>query len=265
MDHCNADPRARFTSRVDAYTQARPRYPRGVIDHLVRTIGFNASWQVVDVGSGTGISTALFLAHGNPVIAVEPNAAMRKAAEQALCGFAGFRSVDGAAETTTLPDAFCDLIVCAQAFHWFDIVASRAEFLRILRPGGYALLMWNDRKLTGTPFLEEYERLLIEFGTDYLQVRHNNIDDARLSAFFGEAGYETVTFPNAQRLDYADLEARLRSSSYTPAAGDERYAPMMSRLRAVFDRRQESGHVTIEYDTTLFLGPLTRLSRSSHP
>ena len=256
MDHSGADPRTRFSSRVDAYVKARPQYPPGVIHDLVRTIGFDRGWRVVDVGSGTGISSALFLANGNPVTAVEPNAAMRHAAEQSLRAFADFRSVDGSAEATGLPDACCDLIVCAQAFHWFDINAARAEFLRILRPGGHALLMWNDRKLTDTPFLEAYERLLIEFGTDYLKVRHNNIDAAKLAAFFGPAGYETTTLPNAQRLDYAGLEARLRSSSYTPGEDDPRYAPMIRRLRGLFDQWQQAGYVTIAYDTTLFRGRL---------
>jgi ubiquinone/menaquinone biosynthesis C-methylase UbiE len=254
--HSSGDSKERFSSRVDAYVKARPRYPREVIDHLRDAIGLRPDWHVVDVGSGTGISCALFLANGNPVTGVEPNAPMRQAAEGSLAGFAPrFRSVDGSAEATTLPDNSADLVVAAQAFHWFDVEKTQGEFQRILRPGGYALLMWNNRRLDGTPFLEGYEQLLIEFGTDYLKVRHNNVADPQLRAFFG-GDYQSATLPNAQHLDYAGVEARLLSSSYIPAAGDARHDMMLRALRRLFDDHNEAGRVTIEYQTELFYGHL---------
>src|SRR5438067_8695449 len=119
---------------------------------------------------------------------------MRTAAEESLRGFAAFKSVNGSAEATPRPDDSIDLIVAAQAFHWFDIPAARRECMRVLRAGGYALLMWNDRKLDATPFLREYEQLLLSCGTDYLKVRHNNINDTALSAFFGPGGYQSTGF-----------------------------------------------------------------------
>ena len=252
MPDSSHDPRERFSTRVDAYVAARPKYPPQVIPHLRDAIGFTPDWQVVDLGSGTGISCEPFLHNGNPVVGVEPNAAMRKAAEQSLRAFASFTSVAGAAESTTLPDDCCDLVVAAQAFHWFDIPATRRETLRILRPNGYALLMWNGRKLGGTPFLDAYERLLIDFGTDYLKIRHNNITDDELGAFFGTT-WQTATFPNHQHLDWPGLRNRLLSSSYTPPPGDERHGPMLDRLREIFDRHHDAhGRVTIEYQTELF-------------
>jgi SAM-dependent methyltransferase len=181
---------------------------------------------------------------------------MREAAEQSLRGFAGFRSVEGSAEHTTLPDACADLAVAAQAFHWFDHAAVRREAIRILRPGGWALLMWNDRQLGGTPFLEAYEQLLIDFGTDYLKVRHNNISDTELTTFFGPGGWKTAEFPNHQHLDFAGLRARLLSSSYVPQQGDSRYEPMLAGLQEIFDRHNERGRVTIEYRTERFYGRL---------
>lgn len=255
MNDGKADSKERFSSRVDAYVKARPRYPRAVLEHLGNAIGFDPLWHVVDVGSGTGISCELFLANGNAVTGVEPNAAMRRAAKQSLGGYSRFRSVAGSAEATTLADGVADLVVAAQAFHWFDIDETRREFRRILRPGGYALLMWNDRRLDGTPFLEGYERLLRKFGTDYLAVRHNNVGDAHFRAFFG-GHFESATLPNAQHLDYAGLEARLLSSSYTPAAGDPRHDPMLSALRELFEQYSENRQVTIEYDTRLFFAAL---------
>ena len=259
MPHSSAsDSKERFSSRVDAYVAARPRYPREVIIYLQNTIGLAPAWHVVDVGSGTGISCELFLENGNVVTAVEPNAPMRAAAEKTLAArFDGkFRSVNGSAEATTLPAGCAELALAAQAFHWFDIPAARREFIRILKPASYALLMWNTRKLGGTPFLEAYEKLLITYGTDYLKSRHNNIEADDLRAFFGPGGYESASFPNHQHLDWDGLRLRLLSSSYIPAEKDVRYPPMMTHLREIFDRHNTAGRVTIEYETELYVGRL---------
>ncbi len=251
-----SDSKERFSNRVDAYVAARPRYPLAVIEHLRNEMGLTSAWQVVDLGSGTGISCELFLKNGNPVIGVEPNFAMRTAAELSLRGFAGFQSVNGSAESTTLPDQSADLVVAAQAFHWFDPAAARAEACRILRPNGWALLMWNNRQLGATPFLEAYEKLLIDFGTDYLKVRHNNIGDAQLNTFFGPRKFKQAEFANHQHLDFAGLQSRLLSSSYVPHEPDPRFAEMLARLREIFDRHNTAGQVTIEYLTEMFYGQM---------
>ncbi|NDC10725.1 MAG: class I SAM-dependent methyltransferase, partial [Oxalobacteraceae bacterium] len=119
---------------------------------------------IADVGSGTGISAELFLRAGYAVHAVEPNREMRAAAERLLARFPNFHSVDGSAQATTLPDHGVDFIVAAQAFHWFNTPETRAEFTRILKPGGQTALIWNERRLDATPFLSEYEQLLLTFG-----------------------------------------------------------------------------------------------------
>jgi SAM-dependent methyltransferase len=258
VPHSSApDSKERFSARVDAYVAARPRYPREVIGHLQSTIGLTPSWHVVDVGSGTGISCELFLDNGNAVTAVEPNAPMRTAAETSLARFGDkFRSVSGSAEATTLPPGCADLAVAAQAFHWFDIPAARREFARVLKPAAHALLMWNTRKLGGTPFLDAYEKLLVTYGTDYLKARHNNIQDAELRDFFGPAGYRSATFANHQHLDLDGLRLRLLSSSYIPTESHPRFAPMMNELQEIFTRHSAAGRVTIEYETELFHGPV---------
>lgn len=250
------DAKARFSNRVDAYVAARPRYPEAVIDLLGEKIGLVPSWQVVDVGSGTGISCELFLRSGHAVTAIEPNDAMRAAAEKLLGGFAGFRSLNGAAEATTLPARYADLVVAAQAFHWFDIPSARREFQRILRSPGYALLMWNDRRLTGAPFLEAYEKLLVAHGTDYLKIRHNNVGAEHFAEFFGRSGYQSASLPNHQLLGLAALRSRLLSSSYVPQEDDPRAKPMLAALREIFEQHKQSGRVTIEYDTRLYFGKL---------
>lgn len=247
--------KVRFSDRVEAYVAARPCYPRAVIEHLTQSIGLTPAWQVVDVGAGTGISSELFLQNGNPVTAVEPNAPMRAAAEQSLRGFANFKTVDGSAEHTTLPSAFADLVIAAQAFHWFDLRSARREFARILKPGGYALLIWNNRKMTGTPFLEGYEALTLKYGSDYLKIRHHNVTDVQLREFFA-GPYQTARFPNTQQLDFPGLRNRLLSSSYIPQPGHPQHQSLLDDLRDLFDRTRVAAHVTIDYDTELYYAPL---------
>jgi ubiquinone/menaquinone biosynthesis C-methylase UbiE len=259
----STDSKERFSSRVDAYVAARPAYPPQVIEHLRGTIGLTNDWAIADLGSGTGISCDPFLRNGNTVYGVEPNAAMRQAAEQSLRAFAKFKSISASAEATTLPDRSIDLIVAAQAFHWFDIDATRRECQRILKPDGWALLMWNDRKLSGTSFLDAYEKLLVEFGTDYMKVRHNNVSKELIARFFTGSndpkahGWLSVGFPNRQHLDLAGLRSRLLSSSYIPQASDSRHALMLKKLEDIFTSHNQNGRVTIEYQTQLFYGHLT--------
>ena len=121
-----------------------------MLDVLRAEAGLRPEHVVVDVGSGTGISSELFLANGNTVYAVEPNSEMRAAAEERLRGHARFQSLAGSAEQTGLPGGFADFIVAATAFHWFQTDAARAEFRRILKPEGKVVLLWNVRRTSGS-------------------------------------------------------------------------------------------------------------------
>ena len=249
-----SDATQRFSDRVADYAAHRPRYPAAVYDVLRERVGLRRGSTVADVGSGTGIFCEPLLDMGCVVYGVEPNEAMRREAERALGPLSrSFHSIAGTAEATTLTDRSVDLVVAAQAFHWFDPPKAAAECRRILRPGAPAAMVWNKRETDASPFLRDYEALLNEFGTDYATVRHDRKEPDRLARFFAR-GYERVTFPNAQRLDLAGLRGRLLSSSYTPAAGDPRRAPMLAALDRVFERHQRDGAVTIDYETELYLG-----------
>ena len=248
------DPTKRFSNRVENYVKYRPGYPREVVDVLARECGLTPGSTVVDVGSGTGILTRLFLDNGNRVIAVEPNREMREAAERLLGGLPGFESVDGAAEATTLPDAVADLVAAGQAFHWFDQARTRDEFARILRPGGYVALVWNVRDVEANDFMRAYEALLREFGTDYEEVSHHGVALSEMDAFFGEGRYELRTLRNGQVLDYEGLRGRLLSSSYVPAPGQPGFEPMLAALGELFKRHAADGTVELVYATKVFLG-----------
>lgn len=250
----NADPTTRFSDRVADYVRYRPDYPEGVLQALTE-VGLRPGTSVADVGSGTGIFSALLLRSGAEVYGLEPNEAMRRAAEQLLTGEARFHSIAGSAEATGLERGSVDMITAAQAFHWFDPESTRAEFRRVLRPAGMVALVWNNRRERSTPFLAEYEELLHRYGTDYARVNHRQVDPERVQAFYG-GGVELRIFPHAQSLDREGLRGRLLSSSYTPRAGDPARAPMLAALDEIFERHARGGTVSIEYDTELYLGVL---------
>lgn len=252
----STDPTARFSDRVDDYVRYRPDYPAALMAELARAWRPRDGVDVADIGSGTGIFSRQLLAAGFRVLAVEPNAAMRAAAERMLSGERAFTSIGGTAEDTTLAAASVDAVTCAQAFHWFDRARARAELQRILRPGGMVALIWNERGKTGSAFLEGYEALLQRFGTDYNEVDHSNLGARQLGAFFGGTHWRRQAFAHSQRLDRAGIRGRLMSSSYVPDRESPAFRPMMTALDDLFGRCNEGGAVTLEYTTTLYLGAL---------
>lgn len=240
----------RFTDRVDDYVRYRPNYPaQELLAYLQAKTGFNNAWVVADIGSGTGISTELFLKNGNKVYGVEPNDAMRQKAEELLQGYPLFTSVNGTAEHTQLADKSVDLIVAGQAFHWFNPALAKIEFERISK--GYILLLWNIREVN-TPFEKDYELLLQQFGTDYKEVGHKDIaTDEKLAAFFT---FESIQLKNNQVLDYEGVKGRLASSSYIPAPDAENYQPMIDTLKTIFNKHAVDGKVVFGYTTKVYLG-----------
>jgi SAM-dependent methyltransferase len=250
------DPTRRFSNRVDDYIRYRPHYPAALIELLVQEAGLTERSRVADIGSGTGILTEPLLETGATVYAIEPNREMREAAEELLYGHRKFISVDATAEATTLFDGGIDLVVAAQAFHWFDIARARAEFSRILRPGGLAALVWNVRRIDSTPFLRGYEELLRRHAPEYALVGHQERGEEDIATFFDPARYAVATMENIQEFDYDGLRGRLLSSSYAPAPGSPGHEPMIEALRDLFEKDQKNGKVSFEYDTKVYYGRL---------
>lgn len=245
----------RFTSRVETYAKYRPTYPPEVIQLLTVECGMTPNAVVADVGSGTGILSELLLKNGNEVLGVEPNQAMRAAAENLLRNYPRFRSVAGAAEATTLSPNSVELITAGQAFHWFDASAARMEFARILKPAGFVALIWNDRRLDSSEFLRNYEALLRRYGTDYAKVQDYNPRDV-LTSFFAPKEFKQKNFPNSQKFDFEGFRGRVFSTSYTPEPGNPSFEPMLKALRELFNNYQQNGRVAFEYDTKVFYGQL---------
>ena len=250
-----ANATGRFSDRVENYVRYRPGYPADVVKVLKAECGLTPNHGVADIASGTGIWTRALLENGNPVWGVEPNAEMRAAGERLLRAYSRFTSVAGTAEATTLADRTVHFVTAAQAAHWFDRENARREFARILKPGGWLVLLWNERLTDSTKFLRDYEQLLLTFGTDYEDVRHERTT-AAVNEFFDPAPFQERAFEMRQEFDYSGVEGRLLSSSYVPGPEHPRHAPMLRELRRVFDACASNGRVGFEYKTRVYFGRL---------
>ena len=246
---------SRFSDRVENYVRYRPGYPAEALRALQIECGLTPRHTIADVASGTGIWTRMLLENGNRVFAVEPNQEMRRAGERLLSTFPNLISTAGNAEATMLPNGSVEFVTAAQAAHWFDRGAARQEFVRILKPSGWLVLLWNERLIHRTPFLRVYEELLLTYGTDYEEVRHERTTDA-VNEFFDPAPYMERSFAMRQEFDYAGLEGRLLSSSYAPGPGHSKHAPMLRELRRIFDENSSAGRVVFEYTTRIYFGRL---------
>ncbi len=247
-----SDSKQRFSDRVENYVKYRPHYPVAIIQLLKNQCGLNDKSLIADIGSGSGIFSKLLLDNGYTVQGVEPNQPMREAAEAYLTPFPLFTSVNGSAETTKLADDTVDLITCAQAYHWFRPDETKREFFRILKPGGHILLIWNIRK-NNTPFMQDYENLLCEFGTDYKTVSADKAAVKKIEGAFLPFHLTLETIEHTTLVDWGTLIGRLLSCSYVPNETDDNYQKMISACRNLFDSHSMNGQVEFIYEAKCYL------------
>jgi ubiquinone/menaquinone biosynthesis C-methylase UbiE len=250
------DPIERFSKRARYYDKYRPKYPIEIIELLRRECSLLSSSIIADVGSGTGILSRLFLTNKNTVFGIEPNKEMRKIAEKLLKKYSNFKSVNGTAESTNLGNQSVDFIIAGQAFHWFNIYKSKEEFLRILKPEGWVVLIWNERRTGSTPFLKAYDDLLYTFGTDYKKVCQQIPDTKIFAEFFGYYPFKIQLYHNLQVFDFEGLKGRVLSSSYAPMKDHPNYRSMIAELHKIFLQFQTNGKVKFEYLTKIYYGQL---------
>jgi SAM-dependent methyltransferase len=251
------DPKERFSNRVENYLRYRPGYPPAVLDLLRQDCSLTPDSVIADVGSGTGILTRLFLDNGNVVYGVEPNQAMREAGEVFLAKYPRFRSVVAPAESTTLGGMSVDFVVAGQAFHWFQANDARSEFKRILKPGGWVAVIWNERRKDASTFLRDFEKFLLAYGTDYEKVSETYPGSKNMTDFFGAGAWRHKSFDNVQIFDFDGLSGRLLSSSYSPPKDHPNHEAMLAALKQLFDAHAADGKVRFEYETHVYYGHLS--------
>ncbi len=234
----------------------RPSYPAELLDALSARCPLAPGTMVGDIGAGTGIFSAQLLDRGCTVVSVEPNDDMREAAGDHLRAYESSLVVPGSGEATGLVTKSMDLVTVAQAFHWMSPQETRTEFLRILKPAGWAALIWNERDV-GTSFGAAYEEALTVCPNHSNHSHSFRIGENAISEFFGAGGFELLSFDNPQKLDLEGLLGRLRSTSYAPKPGDDIYEPLMENVTRIFEEHAEDGEVTFAYKTQLYVGRLS--------
>lgn len=255
-DYQTSDPKSRFSDRVEDYIRYRPSYPADLVGFIAEKMELGPGKEVADMGSGTGIFSRLLLDKGCVVNGVEPNVLMRMAAEESLRDYVHFNSISGSAEQSGLADKSIDLICAAQSFHWFEVEAFRAEALRIIKPGGSAALIWNQRNLEASEFHREYEALLCRHIPEYPGYNKKKANQEKIRVFFGGEHNQVCQYTHTQQMDFDAIQGRLRSASYTPKEGDEGYSALWSGLESLYERFQEDGMITFPYITLLFCGEI---------
>lgn len=245
------DSKTRFSDRVGNYVRYRPGYPDELFGYLESELRLEPHGTIADIGSGTGLSSLGFLKRCHRVIGVEPNKPMRMAAKSVLGSYELFESVDGSADATGLESRSVDAVFAGQSFHWFCNEESAHEFLRILRPGGFVLLAWNERLLNINRFHIEFEEILKRFGTDYEEIRHDKFYLNEIKDVF-KTDFRVTEFNNKQTFDFKGLMGRVLSSSYMPSENSPMFDEMRENLESVFAVNQEKDRISVLYKTKLF-------------
>lgn len=238
-----------FDGLASGYDRHRPTYPTRIIDALFE--GLRPDCCVADVGCGTGISTRLVAPRAGSVVAVDPGEDMLANAARRCDGVANIRFLKAPAEATGLPDRSVDLVLAAQAFHWFDPDRALAEFHRILRPGGRCALLWNLRVPDGG-FTDDYNRIVVSaevrIDPSVLAGRTSLALPLERSSLFRDV--RTVVEPSPQSLDEEGAVGRATSASYFPRDEPER-GERLRALRAAVRAHAVDGVVTLRQEARL--------------
>jgi SAM-dependent methyltransferase len=247
----------RFAGRVENYRRFRPGYPAAILDLLEVDCNFTSDVHVADIAAGTGLFSEILLQHGNSVTAIEPNDEMREACITLQARYPLLNVVDGTAENTRLPAHSVDFITIAQAFHWFDPVACHQEFVRALRPNGWCVIVFNQRRTFGDPFHDGYEELTQRHNIDYGSVTERYPNEASLRRFFAPNAMCLSILQNSQQLTYEALLGRTASSSFMPNPTHPNFPEMRADLEKLFSANESNGLIRLDYVCVVSYGQLS--------
>lgn len=239
-----------FEKEADRYQRGRPDYPAGVAGWLSESLALKPGKTVIDLGAGTGRFTRWLLDTGATPIAVEPVAAMRAQLQQAL---PEVTTLQGTATSIPLPDDSVDVVVCAQAFHWFSTGEALKEIRRILKPGGKLGLIWNVRN-ESVPWVAELTEIVARHEGD--TPRYASGAWRKLFPADGYGPLEEAVFPHTHEgtVEQVMVDRTLSVSfiAALPAAEKERVA---QEVRALASRTPELAgkeEIVFPYQTHAF-------------
>jgi SAM-dependent methyltransferase len=247
-------PTDKFSGKADVYSKSRPSYPNEYIDYLLSVNSLNKTSRVADIGSGTGILTRQLLERGIIVIAVEPNDDMRTKAEQDLQEFDQFISMKGSAEETSLPDKRFDLVIAAQAFHWFDQDKFKLECQRILKQEAKVALVWNSRDFSSS-LIKENAEIFKKYCPNFYGFSGGIGEREEVfNQFFRNGGFEFKRFPNDLVLDFEGFLGRNLSASYSLKESDKEFEFFVDAITNLFEKYSHNGKLAMPNYTRSYLG-----------
>ena len=241
----------KFTGKADAYSLARPAYPKKFLDDLYEEFGCSTNSVIADIGSGTGKLTRMLLEKGNKVFAIEPNADMREKAESQLNIYKNFYSINACAENTTLSDKSIDFITVAQAFHWFDTQSFKKECSRILKLNGKIMIVYNLRNQEAE-CTKALAALRKKFNAEFKGFS-NGISNNECLAFFNNK-CDIFKCVNDAVFDRQGYINRIMSSSYSLKENDLMFSEYLDDINALFDKFSVNGKITIPTHTVAYIG-----------
>ena len=234
----------RFSGRAATYDRYRQRYPADTILDLLRSwCGLQPDWRIADIGAGTGMLSEVFLANGNPVIAIEPNEEMRSVCEQLIPTSPRLEVRNATAEATGLSDRSVSLVAAGRAFHWFDIPKALDEFRRILEPDGWLVVISLGRDRSDDPQSRDFEYLLTQHGIDDQYARAGYRVHQNLQALFGSNRHH-AEIDGQQQVDWESFLGSAMSLSVVPQPGHPRAEFFCDLLRDYFNTYAINGILT---------------------
>jgi SAM-dependent methyltransferase len=245
------NPLGRFSDRAADYVKYRPTYPEAAIDAILAGLGEASQLTAADIGAGTGIASRLLAKRGLRVLAIEPNAEMRQAAE--LHPLVEWK--EGTSEVTNLSESSVNLVTCFQSFHWFNPVLTLPEFRRILQPSGRLAVVWNLRDRTDEFTLEYTQIVKIASDNHPAEKRDRSIEPLLTSSVF--TNIQSSDFVQKQDVDLQGLIGRAQSSSYIPKS-EPQLQQIISDLTEIYQTHcGNQSFVSSVYKTRVYLAELS--------
>jgi len=228
-----------FTGKAEVYAKSRPGYPEEAIDYICGLAPSNAIFA--DIGAGTGKFTELIAKRGYTIFAVEPNEDMLEHLVKTLSSYTNTKIINASAEKTTLPNESIDIVICAQALHWFDQNAFRAECRRIGKPGCIVVAVYNN-----TP------------GGSSITHSKQSTD-----TFFSNPVVRE--FPNPIFYTRDKWIAYMTSHSHDPIPSDPEYPAHIAEMNAIFNKEQIDGLLKRDVITKIYSEKINFLNFRSLP
>lgn len=243
-----------FNHIAELYDRARPSYPSQLYYDVSALLDIRPEASVLDIGCGTGKSTALFARHGHPVLALDPGSELLAVCRRNLQGFARIRYVQSSFEAWEPGEEVFDVVISGTAFHWVD-ESKRTAAIRLLSVRGAFVVFWNTY-LHGTDEVfrvidRVYDRFAPELHVDDVRASQEMKDartEQQLTWAPGLANTRVLRYYSRKRYsadEYADLH---RSFSSNRNRSNEFFAAIAAAVS------ESGGSLLAPYRTTCVVG-----------